>query len=206
MEKEQPRKADHWTVKYAVCVGGLEVVFAEDERDPEHPYFVGNCSYDNPLGLAEYKNCIGTGDYLEAVTEFSDRIKTQAELVRQTRAERGISDEPLTRDACLPGRLDDNIAGKLVVIRPEIMQDDKRTADYQYFVAEHGNGCRAESLGRGVFGKNLYTGKSGRWDRPDILGIADPEKLPDWAKDRLKTLQSEKQTRTRPRKKTEMER
>ena len=37
MEKEQPRMADHWTVKYAVCVGGLEVVFAEDERDPTHP-------------------------------------------------------------------------------------------------------------------------------------------------------------------------
>lgn len=138
--------------------------------------------------------------------EFSDRIKTQAELVRQTRAERGISDEPLTRDACLPGGLDDNIAGKLVIIRPEIMQDDKRTADYQYFVAEHGNGCRAEALGLGVFGKTLYTGESGRWDRPDILGMADPEKLPDWAKERLKALHSEKQTNTRPRKKTEMER
>jgi len=198
--------ADHWEVKYAVCVGGHEIVFAEDARDQEHPYFIGNCSYDNPFGLPDYKNCVGTTDYLGAVTEFADRIKKQAELVRQTRAERGISNEPLTRDACLPGGLGDNIEGKLVVIRPEIMQDDKRTADYQYFVAEHGNGCRAEALGLGVFGQNLYTGKSGRWERPDILGIADSEKLPDWAKDRLKALESEKQTNTRPRKKTEMER
>ncbi|MPN43004.1 hypothetical protein SDC9_190563 [bioreactor metagenome] len=86
------------------------------------------------------------------------------------------------------------------------MQDDKRTADYQYFFAEYGNGCRAEALGLGVFGQNLYTGKRGRWERPDILGIADPEKLPEWAKDRLKALQPEKQTNTHPRKKTEMER
>jgi hypothetical protein len=206
MAKEKPRMADHWEVKYAVCVGGHEVVFAEDQRDQKHPYFIGDCSYENPFGVPEYKNCIGTSDYLETVAEFANRIKTQAELVRQTRAERGISDLPLTRDACLSGGLGDNIEGKLVVIRPEIMQDDKRTADYQYFVAEYGNGCRAEALGLGVFGQNLYTGKRGRWERSDILGIADPEKLPEWAKDRLKALQSEKETSTRPRKKTEMER
>ncbi len=92
--------ADHWEVKYAVCIGGHEVVFAEDQRDQEHPYFIGDCSYENPFGVPEYKNCIGTSDYLETVAEFANRIKTQAELVRQTRAERGISDLPLTRDAC----------------------------------------------------------------------------------------------------------
>lgn len=206
MEKEKPRKADHWEVKYGLFVGGHEIVFGEDQHDPEYPYFVGDCLYNNPFGVAEYRKCIITADYLEAVIEFADRMKTQAELARQERTERGISDKPLGRDACLSGGLGSNIEGKLVVIRPEVMQRDKRTADYQYFLAEHGNGCRAEAHGLGVFGKNLYTGKPGRWERPDVMGIADPEKLPEWAKAQLESLQAEKQPETGPRKKTEMER
>ena len=206
MEKEKPRKADHWVVKYALFVGGHEIVFGEDQHDPDYPYFVGDCLYTNPFGVPEYRKCIGTADYLEAVTEFADRVKTQAEMVRQDRTERGVSDKPLTRDACLPGGLADNIEGKLVIIRPDVMQCDKRTADYQYFYAEHGNGCRAEAHGLGVFGKNLYTGTQSRWERPDVMGIADPAKLPEWAKIRLEALHAEKQAETGPRKKVEMAR
>lgn len=204
MEKEKTRKADHWEVKCALFVGGHEIVFGEDQHDPHYPYFVGDCLYDNPFGVPEYRKCIGTADYLEAVKEFADRIKAQTELVRQERTERGISDKPLTRDACLSGGLGDNIENKLVIIRAGVMQRDKRTADYQYFFAEHGNGCRAEAHGLGVFGKNLYTGKQGRWERPDVMGLADPEKLPEWAKARLTALQTEKQAETWPRKKAEM--
>lgn len=86
------------------------------------------------------------------------------------------------------------------------MHRDRRTADYQYFLADGGNGCRAEAIGRAIFGQNLYTGKRSRWERQDILGIADPQKLPDWAKERLEKLQSEKQPNTRLQKKTERER
>lgn len=32
--------------------------------------------------------------------------------------------------------------------------------------------------------QELYSGKRCRWDRTDILGIADREKLPDWAKEK----------------------
>lgn len=206
MTKEKPRKVEHWEVKYALFVGGHEIVFGEDQRDPKYPYFVGDCMYNNPFGVPEYRKCIGTADYLEAVTEFADRIKTQAELVRQERTERGISDKSLTRDACLPGGLGDNIEGKLVVIRPDVMQRDKRTADHQYFLAEYGNGCHAEAHGLGVFGQDLFTGNRGRWERPDVMGIADPVKLPGWAKERLKSLQSERQADTCSRKKTEMAR
>lgn len=206
MEKEKPRMDDHWEVKLAVFVGGHEIVFAEDKRNPKSPYFVGDCSYDNSFGVPEYTNCIGTENFLEAVCEYAHRIQIQAELVRQERSEHGVGDEPLTQDACLSGGLGEDITGKLVVIRPDVMHPDRRTADHQYFLADGGNGCRAASIGCAVFGQNLYTGKRSRWERYDILGIADHEKLPTWAKDRLKALQSKKQTDTRPRKKTEMER
>lgn len=82
---------EHWEVKHSIFLGGQEIVFAEDESDMKNPYFVGDCSYDNPFGLAAYTNCIGTADYLEAIGEYAQRIQTQAELVRQERSERGIS-------------------------------------------------------------------------------------------------------------------
>ena len=206
MSKEKPRMVDHWEVKHSIFLSGHEIVFAEDESHMETPYFIGDCSYDNPFGIAEYTNCIGTADYLEAITEYAQRLQTQAELVRQERSERSISDEPLAQDACLSGGLGENITGKLVVIRPKVMHRDRRTADYQYFLADGGNGCRADAIGRAVFGQNLYTGKRSRWERQDILGIADPQKLPDWAKERLEKLQLEKQPDARLRKKTERER
>jgi hypothetical protein len=206
MAKEAPRKADHWEVKLAAFVGGQEIVFAEDENDQKQPYLVGYCSYDNPFGVAEYSSCVATADYLEAMVEYAHRIQMQAEHVRQERAERGISVEPVTRDACLTGGLGEDITGKLVVVRPEVMQRDRRTADYQYFLADGGNGCRADAIGSAVFGQTLYTGKRLRWERANILGLADLEKLPVWAKNRLKALQTEAKTETRPRKKTDMER
>jgi len=206
MTKETPHMVEHWGVKLAIFVGGHELMFAEDESNKENKYLVRDCSYDNPFGVPEYSNCIGAADYLEAISEYANRIQTQTELVRQERRERGISDEPLTRNACLSDGLGENFEEKLVVIRSDVMMPDRRTADYQYFVADGGNGCRTNAIGRAVFGQNLYTGKRARWERQDILGIADPEKLPEWAKGRLKALQEEKQTDTHPRKKAEAER
>jgi len=206
MEKDKPRMIEHWEVKQSIFLGGHEIVFAEDERNTADPYFVGDCSYDNPFGVAEYSNCIGTADYLEAVSEYTQRIQTEIKLVGQERADRRIGDEPLSTEHCLPGGLGENIAGKLVVIKPDVMHRDRRTADYQYFFADGGNGCRAEAIGSAVFGQNLYTGKRARWERADILGIAELAKLPEWAKDRLKSLRTEKQADNHTKKKTDIER
>lgn len=202
MVKEKPRKVEHWEVEHAIFLGGHEIVFAEDKLDKEITYLVGDCSYDNSFGLGTYTNCIGTADYLKAVSEYAQRIQKQIELIRQERSERGVSDEPLTIKACLSGGLGENIEGKLVIIRPDVMHRDRRTADYQYFFADGGNGCRAEAIGRAVFGQNLYTGIRARWERADILGIADPDKLPEWAESKLQLLfvdkQSEARTKAKP--------
>lgn len=47
-----------------------------------------------------------------------------------------------------------------------------------------GFGCSPGSRGRAVYFEDLFSGKRCRWDRTDILGIADREKLPDWAKEK----------------------
>ena len=50
----------------------------------------------------------------------------------------------------------------------------------------------SHSRGSACFCVDLYTGKESRYERMDILGIMEPEKLPGWAKHGLLTVQQER--------------
>ena len=54
-----------------------------------------------------------------------------------------------------------------------------------------------DSRGQAVFVEELYSGEVSRWERSDILGLADLNKLPDWAKEKI---QAREQARTQPKK------
>jgi hypothetical protein len=55
-----------------------------------------------------------------------------------------------------------------------------------------GFGCEPNSRGSACFCTNLYSGKESRYERRDILGIIDKDKLPEWAKQRLDEVQKER--------------
>lgn len=61
--------------------------------------------------------------------EFGQRINAEAELALETKKERRIFDT-LTIDDCILGSRNGDYEGKLVVIRADILQRDKQTADY----------------------------------------------------------------------------
>jgi len=75
-------------------------------------------------------------------------------------------------------------------LRPEY-----RTADKQLVLATGGFGAHANSRGRAVYTVNLYSGKESRWNREDIWGTLKSEYMPDWAKERLKQIQAERQAK-----------
>ena len=77
---------------------------------------------------------------------------------------------------------------KVVAIRPDALKDEYKTPKSQLFYAKFGNGCRAESLGRKVFGQHLDNGEEGCYLRTEILGVVKLELLPDWAKEKLSEL------------------
>lgn len=77
---------------------------------------------------------------------------------------------------------------KVVAIRPAALKDEYKTPKSQLFYAKFGNGCRAESLGRKVFGQHLDNGEEGCYLRNEILGVVKLELLPDWAKEKLSEL------------------
>jgi len=191
MDTKEKRMIENWEVKQAFRIGRTEIVLGEDASNLETPFVVSDCNTYSELGFCEYSNIIGTDDYLEAVEEYTKRITAETEHVRQERRERGVDNAPLTIGACSATGRDLDITNKLVIIKADALRAEYRGADHQYFLAESGFGCAANSRGNAVYGRNLYTGEKARWERYDVLGAAAPDKLPLWAKERLKQLQPE---------------
>jgi len=189
---EETRKIDNYGVQAAIHIDGKEIILAEDMSSAD-PYMVCDCHWDNPLSIDTYDNALVGTDYLEAMDVFLRRVSDALEAVRSRRAERKITDEPLTAADCIP---DSNMAdyeNKLVVIKPERMAASARSADEQLVMAISGNGCNPNARGQAVFCTNLFTGKTTRWDRHDIAGIIQPERIPKWAFQRLTELSSPKE-------------
>lgn len=78
-----------------------------------------------------------------------------------------------------------NYKEQLLIMRPESLLADYSKAEYQYFYATGGFGCDPNKLGTKVYGKFLYDGEEDEMRRSSFFGIADPDKLPDWVKDKL---------------------
>lgn len=186
----EKRMADAYEVESAFYINGKEIVFGSDEK-AELKYMVGFCSINPIFGFEQYHNCIGTDSYAEAMQEFGQRIHAEAEKALEAQKQRGIY-EMLTIDDCIPGSRSGVYEGELIVVRAEILQRDKRTADYQLHRATGGNGCNPHSHGQSVYSVNIYDGREMRYDRTDVLGIIKPERVPDWAKERIRQMEQKK--------------
>jgi hypothetical protein len=200
---DDKRMVDTYEIEHAIHIGDKEILFGIDERKSDCPYMVCNCSWDNPLGIEHYFNAMGSADYLEMMTEFTSRITAQLEAVIAERTKITVPMQPFKLEHCIPIDSMQNLENKVVIINPERLRPEYRTADKQLVLVTGGFGAHANSRGRAVYTANLYSGKESRWNREDILGAVRPEYMPDWAKERLAQIQSERQLK---RKKQDVER
>ena len=184
---DDARKIENYEVKNGIHISGKEILYAEDLFASE-PYLVCNCQWGNPLGIDTYDNAVAYSDYIEAMTEFLDRASAEIERVRNQRAERGISNEPLTASDCIPGSKNAHYENQLVVIKPERLVASARTADEQLHLATGGFGCNPDARGQAVFCKNIFSGKPVCWERFDVVGIVQSERIPEWAHRRLEEM------------------
>ncbi|GHV12271.1 hypothetical protein FACS1894219_04860 [Clostridia bacterium] len=174
----------HYTEKFSVALAGREVFLASDEKE-DTPYLVCTARRDNPFGVTEYFDGVVTADYLEAMREFVDRTDTLLGTLEQERAAFPAIQPTLTAADCITGGLDENLTGKVVVIKPDVFSPEYRTAEHQLKIVRGGFGASPDSRGNALFCIDLYTGKETRFERYDIAGVVDPAKLPQWAKDKL---------------------
>ncbi len=71
----------------------------------------------------------------------------------------------LTADACIEGSRQDHYAGKIVVLKPDVLKPQYRFASDQLIYARLGSGCSPTARGRLVIGDNLYDGTTERYGR-----------------------------------------
>lgn len=200
---DEKRMVDTFEVKHSILVGDKEILFGVDETKTDFPYLVCDCTWDNSLNIEQYFNAAASTDYLEMMMEFINRVHTQLDTVKAEQDKIDVPFKPFTPEHCIPINGSQDLENKVVVIRPERMRPEYRTAVNQLVLATGGFGVCPNSRGRAVFIVNLYSGKESRWNREDILGMPKPEYMPEWAKERLGRIQAE---RLIYRKKQEMER
>ena len=183
-EKSGKRNIEGYEEKICIEIAGKYIVLAENSK-AEYPYLVCNIKYDNPLNMEERYNGVGTENYLEAMRELINRVDGFITTLETERSESGLPFQTLTTEHCIPKSQNADFEGKLIIIKPEMLAPEYRSAEHQLVLCTGGFGANAESSGRAVYVKELHSGKEWRYNRHQVAGIADPQKIPNWAIDKL---------------------
>lgn len=186
MDNEK-RMAGDYEVFHALGVGTSEIVLGENPRaDEGEKYMCAFCTYMDIF--ANYTDVMVSDDYVEILQLFGERVMETAEkLQEQLRLppEKNIDDTPVRSSGFTPVTDADDLNGKVVIIKPEVLKREFERATRQYQLVTGGFGASANSRGTSCFCINIYNGKTGKFQRQDVLGIVAPEQMPDWVKDGL---------------------
>lgn len=191
---EDKRMAGDYEIIHAIKIGDREIVIGENQADENGQKYMTAIGEWNDL-FERYGDVLVSDDYPEIVKYFGERVAAQAEKTREELFAprfQGIDNAPITADGCTPITHDDDLNGKIVVIKPEILRREYRAATRQLKLCVGGFGASPHSRGSAVFCKDLYSGKEARFERRDILGIMEPDKLPAWAQHGLTAIQQER--------------
>lgn len=193
---EEKRIAGDYEIIQSVHIGDREIVVGENQADTDGlPYLVAY--YESNVIIGRYYDAVGSDDFPEIMEIYGQRIMEQAQ---KTRAElskpqiQGIDNSAITAEGCTPISYDDDLNGKVIVIKPEVLRPEYRRATSQLKLCTGGFGAYPHSRGSAVFCTEIYTGRQSRFERRDILGILEPENQPKWVQHYLLILQqAEKQ-------------
>ena len=172
---EEKRMAGDYEIIQAVHIGDREIVVGENQADEQGlPYLVAY--YESNAILGRYYDAIGSDDFTEIMEIYGQRIS------------------PITAERCTPISYDDDLNGKVIVIKPEVLRPEYRRATSQVKLCTGGFGADPHSRGSAVFCTEVYTGRQSRFERRDVLGVLEPEDQPKWVQHYLSVLQqTEKQ-------------
>lgn len=193
-EPEEKRMAGDYEIIQAIQIGDQEIVLGENPQvENDEKYMCAYCQ-TNEL-FAQYSEVMCSDNFAEIVGLFGQRVAEQAE---KTRIElnkpkiQGIDDRPITALDCIPVSYDDDLRGKILVIKPEILRREYRRATCQLKLCTGGFGASPRSRGSACFCVDLYTGKPTRFERRDVLGTIEPDHLPRWAQHGLLSIQQDR--------------
>lgn len=193
---EEKRMAGDYEIIQSVHIGDREIVVGENPADADGlPYLVAY--YESNAIIGRYYDAVGSDDFPEIMEIYGQRIMEQAQKTRaelSTPKMQGIDNSLITAEGCTPISYDDDLHGKVIVIKPEVLRPEYRRATSQLKLCTGGFGAYPHSRGSAVFCTEIYTGRQSRFERRDIIGILEPENQPKWVQHYLLILQqAEKQ-------------
>jgi len=181
-------------------INGRLLIIAENPEATEgkHRYMVGEYSINNLFATLRTQHICTTNDYFYALSEYTNIVQSNIQYAtaqRDTRNKEYGIDEPmtLTADHCIKDGLKDNLKDKVIIIKADVFIAECSTADYQLQICKGGFGANPNARGSAVICENLFTGKSSRFERDEVLGVADVDKLPEWAVKRIALLEAIKE-------------
>lgn len=177
------RMAGDYEVIHAFHIGDKEIVIGENINAPgDERYMCAYCEKNEILGL--YSDLWVSDDFCEIAKIYADRLSELAEKTRRalfTPKFQGIDTTPLTKADCTPISHEDDLHGKFVIIKQEVLRQEYRRSTNQIKLCTGGFGASPNSRGSACFCVDLYSGKSNRFERRDILGTMTEDQLPKWA-------------------------
>lgn len=192
------RMAGDYEILHCLHIGDTEVVIGEiPNAAPEERYMCAYCQQNELMAL--YNDVQVSGDFCEIVKLYGERLSQQAEKTRVallTPKSHGIDLTPLTKADCTPLSYDHDLNNKVVVIRPEVLRREYQMATRQIKLCIGGFGAYPNSRGSACYCVDLYSGKTARFERWDILGTLEAEQLPQWAKLGLEQYQNEQRQKS----------
>jgi len=109
----------------------------------------------------------------------------------------GIPNAPLTDQDCTRISSADDLNGKVIVIKPDVLRREYRVATHQVKLCTGGFGASPNSRGSAVYCTDLYSGEHSRFERRDVLGILNPDQMPKWVQHHLQVQQKAKKKSNR---------
>ena len=181
MEQTEKRMAGTYEIIHAMHIGDREIVIGEWNEAPDGERFMCAICTQNEI-FAQYNQVMVSDDFAEIVKLYGMRMTKQAEqtlidlnYAGITKADRRI----YTDKDCDPvGQQDLN--GKVVVIRPDVLRREYQQATHQICICTGGFGANPNARGRAVYCRNLLTGREEKFYRSDLMGILPREKQPEW--------------------------
>ena len=181
---EEKRMAGDFEIIHALRIGDREIVLGENPAGVGDEQYM--CAFCTQNGLfASYTEIMVSNDYPELVRLFGERVEEQAEKTRialNGPKIQGIPNAPITAEGCEVIGYQDDLKGKVVVIKPEVLRREYRRATSQLQLCTGGFGASPNSRGSACYCTELYSGRNSRYERSDILGTIELEQLPQWAK------------------------
>lgn len=201
MDRDSPEKrmAGDYEIIFAVHIGDREVVVGEKPGNGNEDKYM--CAFGESNGLFELHSEFFASDYYPEIMElFGQRISEQAYKVCKELSKpmiQGIPNAALTEKDCAVVSGADDLNGKVIVIRPDVLRREYRVATHQVKLCTGGFGASPNSRGSAVYCTDVYSGEHSRFERRDVLGIMNPDQMPKWVQHHLEVLNQREKKKSR---------